>query len=72
MRLLKREVGELALAVITEGEVSTASLLELPSVSATRYQGPETNRSVLRKKQAEPLKKGVANMLRDIRTGGIR
>ncbi|MCI0391707.1 MAG: hypothetical protein MOB07_23435 [Acidobacteria bacterium] len=71
MRLLKREVGELALAVITEGEASTASLLELPSVSATSYQGPETNRSVLRKKQAEPLKKGVANLLRDIRTGGI-
>src|SRR5262249_23212051 len=72
MRLLKREVGELALVVITEGEASTGSLLELPSVSATRYQGPETNRMVVRRKQAEPLKKSVANLLRDIRTGGMR
>ncbi|MCG3163134.1 MAG: hypothetical protein JMDDDDMK_04517 [Acidobacteria bacterium] len=72
MRLLKREVGELALAVITEGEASTESLLHLPSVSATTYQGPEANRIMQRKRQSPPLKKSVANLLRDIRTGGIR
>lgn len=70
MRLLKREVGQLALTVITEGEAGGAPLLEMPSVSATRYNGPETNRSILRKKQAEPLKKGVARLLSDLRTGG--
>jgi hypothetical protein len=72
MRLLKKEVGKLALAVITEGEASSTTLLDLPSVSATKYQGPETNRSILRKKQAEPLKKGVAKLLSDLRTGGLR
>lgn len=72
MRLLKREVGQLALAVITEGEASTTSLLELPSVSATQYHGPEANRAIARKRQTEPLKRGVAKLLSDLRTGGLR
>ena len=71
MRLLKREVGQLALTVITEGEAGGASLLEMPGVSATRYEGPEANRSLIRKKQAEPLKRGVARLLSDLRTGGL-
>lgn len=72
MKLLKQEVGQLALAVITEGEAGGTPLLELPSVSATRYDGPEVNRSVIRRRQAEPLKKGVARLLSDLRTGGLR
>lgn len=72
MRLLKREIGQLALTVITEGEAGSASLLELPGVSATSYAGPEINRSVIRRRQAEPLKRSVAQMLSDIRTGGLR
>lgn len=72
MRLLKPEVGRLALAVITEGEGSTSSLLELPAVSATQYHGPEVNRTIVRKRQAEPLKRGVAKLLSDLRTGGLR
>ncbi|PJC76854.1 MAG: hypothetical protein CO012_00475 [Syntrophobacterales bacterium CG_4_8_14_3_um_filter_49_14] len=72
MRLLKREVGQLALTVITEGEAGGTSLLEMPGVSATRHEGPEANRSVIRKKQAEPLKRGVARLLSDLRTGGLR
>lgn len=72
MRLLKREVGELALTVITEGETAGTSLLEMPSVSATRYIGPEANRSIIRKRQAEPAKHAVAQMLTNLRTGGFR
>ncbi len=72
MRLLKKEVGQLALAVISEGEATSTTLLDLPSVSATRYQGPEANRSVLRRRQTEPLKRGVAKLLDDLRTGGLR
>lgn len=72
MRLLKKEVGQLALTVITEGEAGGTSLLEMPGVSATRYDGPEVNRSVVRKRQAEPLKRGVARLLSDLRTGGLR
>jgi len=72
MRLLKKEVGQLALLVITEGEASAEPLLQMPSVSATKYYGPEENRVIIRRKQAEPLKKGVAKLLSDLRTGGIR
>lgn len=71
MRLLKREVGMLALTVITEGEIGGTPLLEMPGVSVTRYAGPEVNRSVLRKYQAEPLKNSVASLLNDLRTGGL-
>ena len=72
MRLLKKEVGKLALMVITEGEASSEALLQLPTVSATKYQGPEINRMVVRKRQTEPLKRGVARLLSDLRTGGLR
>lgn len=72
MRLLKKDVGRLALMVINEGEASSESLLQLPSVSATKYQGPETNRTITRKKQTEPVKKGVSKLLSDLRTGGLR
>ena len=71
MRLLKKDIGKLSLKVITEGEASTESLLEMPKVSATMYAGPETNRSIIRKKQSEPLKRGVADILNNLRTGGL-
>jgi hypothetical protein len=71
MKLLKKEVGQLALSVITEGEAGGTSLLEMPGVSATTYKGPEANRSVTRKKQSEPLKRGVALLLSDLRTGAV-
>ncbi len=72
MRLLKKDIGELAYKVISEGEASTSSMAQFPSVSATKYIGPEPNRTVKRKKQSEPLKKGIANLLNDLRTGGIK
>ncbi|WP_156896637.1 hypothetical protein [Desulfovirgula thermocuniculi] len=71
MRLLKKDVGQLALMAITEGEASTQSLLQLPPVSAISYRGPEENRVLIRKKQMEPLKKSVAKLLNDLRTGGL-
>jgi len=43
----------------------------MPNVSATSYDGPEVNRSVIRKQQPQPLKKGVARILSDLRTGGF-
>ena len=70
MRLLKKEVGELAFKVITDGEACSSPLSELPEVSATKYEGPEANRSVIRKQQTEPLKRTVRFLLSDLRTGG--
>ena len=72
MRLLKREVGQLALTVITEGEAAGTTLLKMPSVSASSYDGPEVNRSIVRKRQTRPLKRAVAELLSDLRTGGRR
>lgn len=72
MKLLKKDVGELALRVIIDGEASSTSLLNMPAVSATKYEGPEKNRVISRKKQTEPLKRGVAQLLNDLRTGGLR
>ena len=72
MRLLKKDIGEIAFKVITEGEAATSIISQFPSVSATLYSGPEPNRTIIRKKQGQPLKQGVATLLNDLRTGGIR
>lgn len=72
MRLLKNDIGQLALKVILEGEASTEAILQLPSASASNYKNPESNRVIERKRQTEPLRKGVAGLLNDLRTGGIK
>lgn len=72
MRLLKNDIGQLALKVILEGEASTDAILQLPSASASNYRNPESNRVIERKRQTEPLRKGVAGLLNDLRTGGIK
>lgn len=72
MRLLKPEVGRLALAVIQEGEATSEALSQLPTVAVSRYAEPELNRIVVRKNITEPLKKGVGNLLTELRTGGLK
>ena len=72
MRLLKPEVGRLALAVIEEGEATNEVLSHLPSVAVSQYAEPELNRTVVRKNITEPLKKGVGNLLTELRTGGLK
>lgn len=71
MRLLKREVGTLALQVINEGDASQNSLESLPSVSITTYQAPELSRQLTRKNQTVPMKRNVGEILNQLRTGGI-
>ena len=71
MRLLKREVGQLALQVINEGDASQNSLDVLPSVSATSYVPPEQTRQLARKNQTAPMKRNVGELLSQLRTGGI-
>ena len=72
MRLLKRDVGEMALKVITEGEASSASLLLLPTASATEYSEPEVNRTVVRKQQGKSTERNIGDLLEAIRTGDLR
>ena len=72
MRLLKPEVGRLALAVIQEGEATSEALNQLPAAAVNQYAEPEFNRVVVRKNITEPLKRGVGNLLTELRTGGLK
>jgi len=72
MRLLKKDVGELAYKVITEGEASSSIFTQLPSVSASKYGGPESHRVIIRKKQVSSVRKSIGALLDDLRTGGIK
>ena len=70
MRLLKREVGELALEAIRSGDVSEHSLTALPSAAVTRFEAPEPNRERIRRKQVKASPGATNDMLSVLRTGG--
>ncbi|WP_319409490.1 hypothetical protein [uncultured Desulfosarcina sp.] len=72
MRLLKRDVGRLALAVIQEGDATSEAITQLPSAAVNHYTGPESNRVIIRKNITDPLKRGVGNLLTELRTGGLK
>jgi len=69
MRLLKKDIGELALQVLQLGDSAEYTVVNstMYSGSVTGYNGPENNRQYMRKKQLEPTKKQVANLLRTFR-----
>jgi hypothetical protein len=71
MRLRKREIGEMALAVIASGDVSEASLPNFGGIAVKSFTGPETNRSNRRQRQRIESKKATANIIIALRTGGI-
>jgi membrane protein insertase Oxa1/YidC/SpoIIIJ len=54
--LLKKDVGELALQAIKQGNISEQSLISLPSATINKYKGPEINRVNMRKKQVDLLR----------------
>jgi hypothetical protein len=68
MRLLKREIGEVAYEVITLGEAAEASLV-LPGAAVSSYIGPEAMRSAGRKRQNRESKRATADILTALRTG---
>lgn len=72
MRLLKPEVGRLALAVIQQGDITAESVASLPGARVTEYLGPEVTREVKRKHSTEAVKLKAKNLLQEIRTGGLR
>jgi len=71
MRLLKPEVGKLALAVIQDGDITAESIPQLPGARVTEYINPEANREVQRKNSTEAIKLKTKNLLNEIRTGGL-
>lgn len=70
LRLLKKEVGELALQAIKQGDVSEHSLTVLPTAAVTNFNGPERNREKIRRRQAASNPKATNNMLSILRRGG--
>lgn len=72
MRLIKPEVGRLALAVIQQGDITAESVASLPGARVTEYLGPEVTREVKRKHSTEAVKLKAKNLLQEIRTGGLR
>lgn len=70
LTLLKKEVGELALQAIRQGDVSEHSLTALPSAAVTTFNGPEHNREKVRRKQTMTNPKATNDMLSILRTGG--
>lgn len=72
MRLLKPEVGRLALAVIQQGDITAESVANLPGAKVTEYLGPEKTREVQRKNSTDAVKLKARNLLQEIRTGGLR
>lgn len=70
LRLLKKEVGELALQAIKQGDVSEHSLQALPTAAVTMFDGPEFNREKARRLQTKRSPKATNDMLSILRTGG--
>ena len=70
LRLLKKEVGELALQAIRQGDVSEHSLSSLPTAAVTTFSGPEHNREKIRRAQTKMSPKATNDMLTILRTGG--
>lgn len=71
LRLLKKEIGELALQVLTQGRADETSLIELPAASMTGYVNPEENRTLFRKKQSPLSKQKTRDILEVLRSGGM-
>lgn len=70
MKLLKKDVGELALQAIRQGDISEQSLESLPGATVNKYRGPELNRTILRKTINKRSSKNTNDMIMALRTGG--
>ena len=69
LKLLKKEVGEMALNVIETGDTSASSLRTLPTGPASSYFGPEVNRERTRKRQRKENPLVINDMLSALRRG---
>jgi hypothetical protein len=71
MKLLKRDIGEMALKVLTIGEAASTNAIDRPLPGKmTGYSGPEKTRSDFRRKQAPASKRMTEDILQALRTQG--
>lgn len=70
MKLLKKDIGALAMQVFEFGDTSEQTLItsNIYTGSVTNYIGPEHKRYSNRKKQSQQSKKSVAELLRTFRS----
>lgn len=68
MKLLKKDIGELALQVLEFGDAAEQTAKTIHSGSVTGYVGPEQNRYNRRKKQNEQSKRATAELIRTFRS----
>ncbi len=72
MKLLKKDVGEMALKVLTTGEASADAVASHPLPgSMLGFTGPEKARWDFRGKQTVQSKKETRNILQSLRTGDV-
>ncbi|MFZ6186029.1 hypothetical protein [Nannocystis pusilla] len=69
MRLLKKDIGQLALQVLTAGDASEHSLLNFPSAAVAKYIPPEVKRTATRRTQTSASKRQTTTILSALRTG---
>ncbi|MDH2340994.1 hypothetical protein [Bradyrhizobium sp. SSUT77] len=71
MRLLKRDVGEMALRVLTTGDAASLNVIDRPLPGTmSGYTGPEKARSAFRRKQVSESKRLTNDVLHSLRTAG--
>lgn len=71
MKLLKKEVGHLALEVLTQGNAYEQSLSDLPGAPMSGYVGPEASRVTVRRKQNSLSKRTTRDVLEAVRGGRV-
>jgi hypothetical protein len=69
MKLLKKEVGLLALEVLQRGDANAESLNAPPAAPMSDFQGPEYSRVITRKNQSRPSKQHTHDILSALRGG---
>ena len=72
MKLLKRDIGEMALRVLTTGEAATTNVVSRSGLgSMTGYVNPESDRIKLRQRQTPASKRLTHDVLSAVREGDI-
>lgn len=69
MKLIKKEVGLLALEVLKRGNANAETLSALPAAPMSGFYGPEHSRVTTRKNQSQPSKKHTHDILSALRGG---
>lgn len=69
MRLLKAEIGMLALDVLTKGDANVTAMKKLPGAPMTGYTGPEEGRMRTRRRQDGRSRRATHDILTALRGG---